>query len=127
MQPLGFELPVSVLKSFKKVQDALGLWHDYVVLGTEALEAALEEDLARHNPQLHGEILALAQLCWRRSEVHLNRFANVWSEQGPAIVSEVLDVFRPLPNPIATLAAAPENGKATRSDRAIGRVLEPAA
>ena len=36
-EPLGYQLSPSVLKSFKQLQEALGLWHDDVVLGERAL------------------------------------------------------------------------------------------
>src|SRR5204863_7520348 len=38
--PAGYVISGSVLKSFKKLQDALGAWHDYIVLGEVTLQDA---------------------------------------------------------------------------------------
>jgi CHAD domain-containing protein len=88
--PAGFDIPAPLFRSFKRLQEALGLWHDYVVLGEEALRAALDEQVPLHDPSLYGEILALANRCWRDSETQLNRFARLWKSTGSAIESDIL-------------------------------------
>jgi CHAD domain-containing protein len=47
--PLGFGAPMPLLRAFKQLQDALGLWHDYVVLGEQTLRYALDQQLPLHN------------------------------------------------------------------------------
>jgi CHAD domain-containing protein len=88
--PLALNVPQPLLKSFKQLQDALGLWHDFVVLGEQALRVALDQELPLHDPRLHGQVLELAHRCWRKSEQFLNRFADLWSKRGNAIREQVL-------------------------------------
>jgi len=92
--PLGYELSPAVLRSFKRLQEALGLWHDYVVLGEHALRAAMDELLSLHHPQLYGQLLELARLCWVRSERELDRFTQSWARDGKMLASAILATFK---------------------------------
>ena len=58
----GHELPKSVLRLFKKMQDALGLWHDYVVLAETAMEISVEEILAAIDPVMQQRVLDVVSL-----------------------------------------------------------------
>ena len=49
----GYRIPRSVTKIFKRLQDALGLWHDHVVLCQRILELALEKNVAYRQPSLY--------------------------------------------------------------------------
>ncbi len=88
--PAGFDIPAPLFKAFKKLQEALGLWHDYVVLGEEVLRAALDTELPLHDPSLYGDVLMLANRCWRDSETQLNKFAKLWKSGGGEIQAEIL-------------------------------------
>ena len=94
-EPVGYTIPTPLLRSFKQLQDALGLWNDYVVLGQSALEAALEEKLPRKDSRLYGQILDLARICHRASEHHLRQFMKLWDKSGQDILQQVTQVFRP--------------------------------
>jgi CHAD domain-containing protein len=87
--PAGFDVPAPLFRSFKKLQDALGLWHDYVVLGEECLRAALDEELPLHDPHLYGDVLALAARCWRDSEMQLHCFSRLWIKNGASIEADI--------------------------------------
>jgi len=108
--PIGYSVAAGILPKFKKLQDALGAWHDYVVLGQQALRLALEQDLARTNDRVYGQILDLARLCHRRSEHHLDRFATLWDRHGPAIFQQVQQIFitKPLDAPASQSPQAVE-------------------
>jgi len=101
-EPLGFDVPGSVSKELKKLQDALGIWHDFVVLTNEMLALAIDAGLAATQPHLFGEILTLARLCWDKSEQSLNRFRKLWAERGAALVERVSAVFAESPSAPAT-------------------------
>ena len=109
-EPLGFEVPATLLRSFKKLQDALGLWHDHVVLGEQAIRLALDQQLALHDPRLYGQALALAERCWRKSEHYLNRFVSLWSKQGETIRQQVMASFNRMPD-AEVRASSPGNGR----------------
>ena len=93
-QPLGFAVKPGVMKNFKKMQEALGLWHDFVVLSEETLRSALEEMLASTSPRLYGEALELARVLWQRSERHLGQFRGLWAKEGEVISGEIIQTFR---------------------------------
>jgi CHAD domain-containing protein len=103
--PAGFELPASVFRTFKKLQDALGLWHDYVVLGEELMRRALDREVTLHDPHLYGQVLALANRCWRDSESKLNQFSRLWSKTGPIVQSEIIRCLKLQPARTRTVHA----------------------
>jgi CHAD domain-containing protein len=92
-EPLGYRVPRPVFRTFKKLQDALGLWHDYVVLTDEMLRLALEAELSIRHPQVHGSVLEVARACWRRSDRYLQEFRKLWLQHGEALAARVADVF----------------------------------
>jgi CHAD domain-containing protein len=93
--PLGHDVPKSVAKDFKALQDALGLWHDHVVLAEQALALALEAELAAHHPDLFGRVLEFARACWRRSYRHLEQFRTLWRRRGAALAERTAGAFHP--------------------------------
>ncbi len=93
-EPLGFAIGVTLFRSFKRLQDSLGLWHDLVVLGEQCLRTALDQELPLHNPAIYGRVLELSQRCWRESESQLDRFARLWSKDGSSMQAEILKALR---------------------------------
>ena len=110
-EPLGHDVPRSVVKDFKALQEALGQWHDYVVLAEQALSLALEAELAGHRPDLFGEILEFARTCWRRSDRHLEQFRTLWRRRGADLADRAAGAFdaaTPATEPPAHAAPATE-------------------
>jgi CHAD domain-containing protein len=105
--PAGFAVPGSVLRSFKQLQEALGAWHDDVVLGESALRAAMKAQLAAHHGVLYGDVLDLARALWKRSERHLDRFAKLWRAHGESIAERVTQMFAGTPAVPAALPVRP--------------------
>ena len=91
--PLGLDVPKAVEKDFKKLQDALGLWHDYAVLTDEMLRLALDAQLGIHHPTTHGAVLKLASSCFKDAQGHLERFRKLWLAGGEALTASVTSVF----------------------------------
>jgi CHAD domain-containing protein len=103
-QAAGHPVGTRTLKLFKKMQDALGLWHDYVVLAERAMRESSDAMLAHHDAQLQRRVLGLTQLILRRSESQLSRFAELWQSNGEELKT-------------AILAAFPEQATESRTDR----------
>jgi CHAD domain-containing protein len=103
----GHDLPGSLTKTFKKMQDALGLWHDYVVLAERATRAGIDEMLAHHEPELMAEILDLVRHVLGRSTDQLDKFKRQWSDEGEAIAKAIRTSF-PLTHPAPARDASGE-------------------
>jgi CHAD domain-containing protein len=84
-QPVGVKLPSRVLPKFKRLQDALGLWHDYAALGEQVLRFAVRDELGLHRPALYGQVLKLAHACWRKSNAQLRAFGRIWTRDGEVL------------------------------------------
>ena len=102
---LGHPLPRSVLTHFKQMQNALGLWHDCVVLSQKVLRLALDEDIACHDRALYAQLLQLSGVLWRQAERQLKRFAVIWSERGPETTATIETLF-PLTDGVAPVDGA---------------------
>lgn len=125
----GHKLPGSVAKSFKKMQEGLGLWHDYVVLADRAMKASLDEQLGHHHPELMDELLELVRVVVKRATHHLDKFNRLWAHDGEALAKAIRASFpltRPSPPPPTALPAKP--AAAAEADPAVGvsAELEPA-
>jgi CHAD domain-containing protein len=96
----GRALPAKVLSSFKNIQDALGLWHDFVILSEHMLRDSIECELALHDPDLLGQILALAQTTLKKAQSELKRAGDLWTKRGPDLSAAVRGAF-PLVRPAA--------------------------
>jgi CHAD domain-containing protein len=124
----GVELSRSVLLKFKRMQNALGLWHDYAVLAERILSESVECDLALHQPHLQSELLGIAQLALRKSELQLKKMAGLWKSRGEELSQTIRQAF-PLtphihdppatPEELAALAEAAAHQQAARADEAI--------
>jgi hypothetical protein len=104
----GHELPGSLTKTFKKMQEALGLWHDYVVLGDRATQAALDALLSHHEPELMKEVLSLLGHTLDHATHELDRFKKQWRAEGEGVARSIRQSFpltRPMPRAGVTLAS----------------------
>jgi len=89
----GVRLPASVASLFKRMQTALGLWHDFVVLAERILCESVECDLALHNPGLQSELLSVAQLTLRKSEIQLKKMGQLWKTHGESLARIIRQAF----------------------------------
>ena len=87
----GFVLKNDVAKTFKKLQEALGDWHDLVVLTERALQESLEALLAHHDPALQRRVLALSKLTLDRADLQLRRFNLIWAKKSEALLATIRD------------------------------------
>jgi CHAD domain-containing protein len=95
----GHRLPASVGSLFKRMQTALGLWHDFVVLAQRIMLESVACDLALHHPQLQGELLTVAQLFLRKSESQLKKMADLWKKHGQSLTQTIRNSFPLTPHP----------------------------
>ena len=105
----GHDLPGSLTKTFKKMQDALGLWHDYVVLAERAARSGLDDRLVHHEPELMTELLELVGHVLGRATHHLDKFKRQWTEEGEAVAKAIRTSF-PLTHP------TPSGGEGAAAD-----------
>jgi CHAD domain-containing protein len=103
----GLELPRKTIRTFKRMQDALGLWHDFVVLAQHTMEECVEADLPQCEHALQGKMLEFTRRLMARSEAHLDRFSKLWSKRGAEICAEVRDAF-PLTSGISESKTGPD-------------------
>ncbi len=78
----GHRLPASVTRAFKRMQDALGLWHDYVVLAECVSKISVEEKLFYHDAEMAGQVIELARTALKKSSKELQRFSMLWRGKG---------------------------------------------
>jgi CHAD domain-containing protein len=90
----GHALPPLVKRTFKRMQNALGDWHDCVVLAECAMRMSLDESLAARDPAMEGKIVELTRFVLRRGDRALRRFAGLWRENGEAIADVVDELTR---------------------------------
>jgi CHAD domain-containing protein len=89
----GRPLAPAVLRTFKRMQEALGLWHDFVVLTEWAMRASLDELLAHHDTAMQAKVFALARLTLGRSERQLKRFTDLWVREGAGLAETIRACF----------------------------------
>jgi hypothetical protein len=89
----GNKLPASVMKTFKRMQEQLGAWHDFVVLTDTAMRASLDGLLSHRDPATQELVLDLARLTLRRSSKHLSGFDTVWNAKGESLAATIRATF----------------------------------
>lgn len=117
-------LPQHACKLFKRMQSALGDWHDAVMLAEYCVADLTDDKLAYHDPHAFAENLDIARDAIGRAEEDLQRFLALWAEQGPALAQEIrqaLIIAPPVedaPAPAADTheAVMPEPDPVTASD-----------
>ena len=107
----GRPLDRRVMRTFKRMQEALGLWHDFVVLTEWAMRASLDGLLAHHDTNLQTDVLALARLTLARAEQRLRKFAVLWAKEGPQL-AETIGAHFPLTQVAAIPVGLPAAGSA---------------
>jgi CHAD domain-containing protein len=95
----GLEITAPVLRTFKRMQDLLGLWHDHVVLTGKVLEICVDENLSYTNPALLKKSLSFAQTSARRSERRLKDFFALWKKQGETLHAQITETLGEFPTP----------------------------
>jgi CHAD domain-containing protein len=88
----GHALPPLVGRTFKRMQTALGDWHDCVVLAERIMRLSLDESLALRDPAMEAKVVELARFVLRRGDRALRRFATLWSENGGAVAEVVSEI-----------------------------------
>ena len=71
------------------MQDALGDWHDRVVLAEHALQAAIDHQLAYHDPARHLSVMDVARAAVQQSQRQLAAFADLWRKQGGPLAEAI--------------------------------------
>src|SRR5688572_10661087 len=75
------------------MQDASGLWHDYVVLTDRATRDALDEQLSHHQPELMSELFELVRNVLGEASDELAKFKRLWAEDGESIARAIRTSF----------------------------------
>jgi CHAD domain-containing protein len=116
-QSQGHDLPSAILRDFKQMQEALGNWHDDVVLMQQAMQVALDETLALHDPAGQEKVLDLSRFLLRLSVRELGNFARLWEKRGETVARTIRERFpltaKPAPETTdraADVVSAPETG-----------------
>lgn len=127
----GHALPKDVARTFKRMQECLGLWHDFVVLSDRVLVASVNAQLGHHDPAAQEKVLELAKISLRKATRELERFCKLWAQRGDELARVIRDSFPltraadPVPPenvppetapPEAIPAAGDEAGAATQSE-----------
>jgi CHAD domain-containing protein len=94
----GHPLPAVVAGTFKRMQDALGIWHDHVVLTDCALSLSLKTLISHHDAVVQGSVLDVAKTAIRKSQQELSRFTKLWKANGELLAATIRESF-PLATP----------------------------
>jgi CHAD domain-containing protein len=95
----GHRLPPAITRSFKKMQDALGEWHDFVVLAERLMSLSLDEELGLHDIPMQTAVLNLARMFLARAGRSLARFSAAWQKSGSETARIIRQTF-PLTQPV---------------------------
>jgi CHAD domain-containing protein len=86
-------LPAGVLRKFKRLQESLGLWHDFVVLTERAMCEAVDAMLPHHNANLQRQVFVLSQATLKLSERYLSKVVRLWKSNGEGLAREIRETF----------------------------------
>lgn len=81
----GMKVAADLARTFKQIQDHLGLWHDLVALSHRAVVASAEHELSLHRPAVQASTASLVRELIDHSERELDAFRLLWRKQGPAV------------------------------------------
>ncbi len=99
---------VRVLRRFKQLQDALGVWHDYHVLCARVMQVC-ESEL--NGGEWHVEqrnLILLAAHIHRESAKHLVQFARLWKRHREFLLTELAVATGESASPLAAAILPPE-------------------
>ena len=85
----GAPLPREILDQFKRIQDALGDWHDCVVLAQYAMKLAVKRELALHNPALLESVLKMINAMSGDATAGIEAFITAWTSSRDQISAAV--------------------------------------
>jgi CHAD domain-containing protein len=103
----GHRLPASVGRAFKRMQDALGLWHDYVVLADCILDLSVKSMLGHRDPAMQASVLDIAKMMVGRSGLQLSKFNKLWHDRGEMLAATIRRSF-PLTSAVIELKTDPD-------------------
>jgi CHAD domain-containing protein len=111
------KIPQHVLATFKRMQTALGLWHDFVLLAQCMMSEAVECDLALHELKLAEQVFGLARASLRKAERQLKKMSDLWSQRGEALCFQIRQAFPLTPQPQMPLAGESSGESAALSQK----------
>lgn len=85
----GTPLSKEMTRIFKRMQDALGLWHDHVVLGETAVREVDEVSLLRLESGKGAAVMGLAAATLSRAAAQLAEFGRVWDTEGREMAAAI--------------------------------------
>jgi CHAD domain-containing protein len=103
----GKKFPTSVFRTFKRMQDALGWWHDYVVLTRTICEISAAQAVALHDAALQDGLLLLGRKTLARSRRELGNFSRLWMNHGQAVSQIIRRKFGEPAQPAAAADVPP--------------------
>ena len=89
----GHSPGAGVMKQFKRMQELLGDWHDYVVLADRAMQEVVTAELAHQDAAAAERVIDLARHAVRRSAIDLSAFAKLWRQQGEKLTARIRAAF----------------------------------
>jgi CHAD domain-containing protein len=91
----GYGLDPVLMRIFKKMHQAIGLWHDYVVLTEQMLRLSLRSLLHVQEPDLHARVVDLSRFTLARAGRELKKFLILLEQHGGAIEAGIRRHFPP--------------------------------
>jgi len=85
----GVKISGPVKRAFKRMQDLLGLWHDFVVLTGKVMEVCLDEEIHYTRPLLLKHCLAFSLACTRKADGRMKEFVKLWKKQGAELQIQI--------------------------------------
>jgi CHAD domain-containing protein len=92
-QAQGHNLPATILRQFKAMQESLGNWHDYIVLMQCTMQTSLDEMLALHDLAMQERLLEMNRYLLRQAGRELGHFGKLWQQRGEAVSRTIRDKF----------------------------------
>jgi len=95
----GSPLSKEILDQFKRIQDALGEWHDCVVRAQYTMKLAVKRELAMHNPALLESVLKMINSMSDDAAAGIEAFITAWTssrEQIGAAIQQIYSTNAPL-------------------------------
>lgn len=106
-QAQGHALPAAVMRHFKQMQEALGNWHDDVVLVECAMQTSIDSMLAYHDLPTAERVLELSRFFLRRAARELANFTKLWQKRGDEVARIIREQF-PLTSSVIVSKTGPD-------------------